>query len=339
MASSSIQAKSEESFDELTYLQSYPDVAEAVARGAFDSGWQHFQLHGRHEGRHSCKAEPPVDRQVNVYNFGTLMDERPLHYSALRFDPNNDCNLRCVYCHNHRSKETIDTESFSLFVHSRVLSVSTFQIGCIMEPTLDGRLADLVLTVAHSPAKPTHDFMLQTNGLLLHRHDAGKLREANLTRLSISMDAANPQIAKSLRSGMSIDRVIRNVSAFRKDCPNTSVEFITTVTSENIDKLEDLINLGNSLGVCRFVFRELFYYPQNDVVDHSRMPGLMLGAGAFAAMEQRLRPSYTATEMIFVSNVHLDGGSRREVEQSKFEGNHKVVPRTFVNSSLSACGL
>ncbi len=323
MAISSNRAQGQESFDEPAYLQLYPDVAEAVARGAFRSGWQHFQRHGRQEGRHFCKVEASVDRQVNVYNIRTLMNEQPLRYSALRFNSNNDCNLRCVYCHNYRSKETIDTEVLSLFLRSRVLSISTFQMGCIMEPTLDGRLADFLLIVSHSPAKPTQDFMLQTNGLLLHRHDAGKLREANLTRLSVSMDAANPQIAKSLRSGMSIDRVIRNVIAFRKDCPNTSVEFITTVTSENIDKLEDLINLGTSLGVCRFIFREMFYYPENDVVDHARMPVLMLKPGAFSAMEQRLRQSYAETEIIFASNVDLDGGMRREVKQSKFEGNHK----------------
>jgi sulfatase maturation enzyme AslB (radical SAM superfamily) len=101
----------------------------------------------------------------NVYNFRTLLQGEPLSYQALRFDPNNDCNLHCVYCHNHRSKETIDaTDDFAAFLHSKVISVATFQTGCIMEPTLDGRLADLLLMVAHSPAKPTHEFILQTNG-------------------------------------------------------------------------------------------------------------------------------------------------------------------------------
>src|SRR5262249_12372731 len=151
--------------------------------------------------------------------------EAPLRYSALRFDPNNDCNLKCVYCHNHRSKETIGTEDFSLFLSSKVLEVTNFQVGCIMEPTLDARLADLMLLVAGSAAKPRRHFLLQTNGILLHRHDTRKIREAGLTRLSVSMDAAQPQIAKSLRSGMSIDRVIRNVTTFRAACPETSVEF------------------------------------------------------------------------------------------------------------------
>ncbi len=38
-------------FDEAYYLQLYPDVAKAVARGQFDSGLRHFLLFGRREGR------------------------------------------------------------------------------------------------------------------------------------------------------------------------------------------------------------------------------------------------------------------------------------------------
>ncbi|MEI6213378.1 MAG: hypothetical protein WCP10_04665 [Desulfuromonadales bacterium] len=38
-------------FDEEYYLQLYPDVAKAVARGQFDSGRRHFLLFGRREGR------------------------------------------------------------------------------------------------------------------------------------------------------------------------------------------------------------------------------------------------------------------------------------------------
>ncbi len=34
-----------------TYLDENPDVAEAVRSGRFDSGWQHYLLHGIEEGR------------------------------------------------------------------------------------------------------------------------------------------------------------------------------------------------------------------------------------------------------------------------------------------------
>ena len=40
-----------ETFDEAWYLASYPDVAEAVARGEFASGRAHYFGYGRREGR------------------------------------------------------------------------------------------------------------------------------------------------------------------------------------------------------------------------------------------------------------------------------------------------
>lgn len=33
------------------YLARYPDVAQAVRMGKFDSGWHHYVMHGRKEGR------------------------------------------------------------------------------------------------------------------------------------------------------------------------------------------------------------------------------------------------------------------------------------------------
>jgi hypothetical protein len=40
-----------EDFDEALYLQLNPDVAKAVLAKKFDSGWHHYELHGRREGR------------------------------------------------------------------------------------------------------------------------------------------------------------------------------------------------------------------------------------------------------------------------------------------------
>ena len=38
-------------FDETAYLRLYPDIAKAVAEGREASGWQHYNRHGRKEGR------------------------------------------------------------------------------------------------------------------------------------------------------------------------------------------------------------------------------------------------------------------------------------------------
>jgi hypothetical protein len=41
-----------EDFDELSYLELNPDVADAVRQGGFSSGYVHWTQHGRWEGRH-----------------------------------------------------------------------------------------------------------------------------------------------------------------------------------------------------------------------------------------------------------------------------------------------
>jgi hypothetical protein len=44
-------------FDEAIYLERYPDVARAVAEKRVASGWQHYTLHGRREGRNGTKFD------------------------------------------------------------------------------------------------------------------------------------------------------------------------------------------------------------------------------------------------------------------------------------------
>jgi MoaA/NifB/PqqE/SkfB family radical SAM enzyme len=252
--------------------------------------------------RPSKTAEPAVtpapmpehlkDAQLNVYNFRAMSEEPPARFAALRFDPNNTCNLHCVYCHNQRSDEIIDAEDLRLFLDTKVVSVNYFQVGCIMEPTLDKRLADILLTVSQSRAKPIDTFMLQTNGILLNRHDAGKMRDAGLSLLSVSVDAAEPATQKELRNGTSLDRVVRNVRTFRSGIPEAKVHFIATITTANVKKMRGLVDLGVDLGVDLFVFREVFYYPENDVVDHTRMPALMLKPGQFEEMKQELTSTF-----------------------------------------------
>jgi MoaA/NifB/PqqE/SkfB family radical SAM enzyme len=208
------------------------------------------------------------------------------------FDPNYDCNVHCVYCHNTRSQDVIKTEDFQAFINDNVVGAKQFQIGCAMEPTLDQRLADLMLMVAESRAKPTQMFRLQTNGILLHRHDHGKMRDAGLTMLSLSVDTFDPTVFKKLRGGTSLSKVKSNLIHFREHCPNVTLVFVTTVTSLNIRSIDTLIRTGLELGVKRFNLRQMFYYPNSNIVDHSQMPTLIVTDEDFAEMSDRVRVIY-----------------------------------------------
>jgi len=74
-------------------------------------------------------SETIDDCQLNVYNFRALQSGPRSRFGALRFDPNNTCNLHCVYCHNHRSDEIIETDDLSAFLYTKVIDVVTFQVG------------------------------------------------------------------------------------------------------------------------------------------------------------------------------------------------------------------
>ncbi len=271
------------------------------------------------------------DSQLNVYNFLTLRAERPKRFAYIRFDPNNNCNVRCAYCHNHRSSAIITTEDFRAFVNHNVLSVENFQMGCIMEPTLDQRLGDLLLLVAKSRARPRHNFVLQTNGILLDRHDPRKIREAGLTHLSLSIDSVDPMINKALRGGTSIAKLEQNITNFTKNCPDVEVAFITTVTQLNISAMEPLVRFGMDFGVGHFTFREVFYLPKNDMVDHSRMPALLLRPGDFTHMAQGLRATFGDSVSFLFSGV--ESQKQSFVKHLGVVGNRfwKVISNRFWN--------
>ncbi len=256
------------------------------------------------------------DFQLNVYNFNAALNGPAARYATIRFDPNNTCNLHCVYCHNHRSDQTIDEGLFRRFLAEKVLDVSYFQVGCIMEPTLDRRLTDFLLAISQSPARPTDILMLQTNGLLLHTHDATKIAAAGVTNLSVSLDVADPLMQKELRSGMSLAKVVRNIENFRKAAPTVAVEIISVVTTSNIDRTPGLVDLAINLGAHRVIFRELLYYPDSDVVDHARMRELLLKPGDFKRMAASLKSLFpNRIEMVFAENDALDVSARAIVRE------------------------
>lgn len=251
------------------------------------------------------------DAQINLFNLDKMRRRAPARYFYIRLDTNLDCNLHCVYCHNPRSRAVLDPSLVKDFLDKRVISVENFQFGCAMEPTLDPRLIDFMVMVANSPAKPKNIFQLQTNGILLHRHDFQAMKAAGLTSLSVSLDSVEPETQKLLRSGTSLRKVLSNVGSFLKHCPGVEVQFITTVTSANIGKLCDIVRSGTDLGVTNFAFREVFYDPLNNIVDHSRMPELMLKSGKFTAACSGLKEEFPDTRIEFFDTDSLFAAEAR----------------------------
>ncbi len=157
-----------------------------------------------------------------------------------------------------------------------------------MEPTIDDRLADLMDLASNSNARPNLRFSLQTNGLMLHRHDLDRFKRAGLNLLSVSMDSTKPQTHQRLRGGSSVEKIIRNLHAFKSACPEVSIQILAVITNLNICDAESLAEFAVELGAKRMVFREMVYLPESQNIDHDEVQQLIVPPGEFIAMRKRV---------------------------------------------------
>jgi len=229
---------------------------------------------------------------LNVNNFDVWRKRPRQAFDVIRFDSNLDCNIHCAYCDIPRSDAQINLDDFREFLAEKVEALGHFQLGCQMEPTLDPRLTSFLGAVGESQVKPHGMFRLQTNGILLHRHDPEAMRIAGLTLLTVSMDSADPELVKKLRGGTSSRKVYRNVAAFHRHCPEVKIAFVATITRMNIDSIDDLVASGLEIGVSIFNLRQVMHRPASPLADHALMKTLVVTVEEFLAMAGRVRAKY-----------------------------------------------
>jgi hypothetical protein len=81
------------------------------------------------------EGEDPLDAQLNVYNVAAMLARPRARYEFLRIDPNNTCNVQCVYCHNHRSAVIVPTEEILAFLAERVITPGCRSCSCARAST------------------------------------------------------------------------------------------------------------------------------------------------------------------------------------------------------------
>lgn len=130
---------------------------------------------------------------------------RPLR--DLRLSVIEACNFRCPYCmpadriaddHGLDAGSRMSFEEIETLVRGfACVGVSKLRLTG-GEPLLRKGLPELVRRLAAIPG--IHDLALTTNGSLLARH-AQALRDAGLTRLTVSLDALDPVLFRQLSGG------------------------------------------------------------------------------------------------------------------------------------------
>lgn len=168
------------------------------------------------------------------------------------------CNYRCKMCNfpakeeefkKKGMKELSTLEMKGLLENFRDLGTNGigFTGG---EPLLRKDIFEL-LAYAKELRMITH---LNTNGFFLNEENAGKIMEAKVDSINISLDGAQAKTHDSIRGcNGAFDRVISavkvlNVMRRREKIP-IRVKVVTVLDESNIDEVEDIIKLAADLGI------------------------------------------------------------------------------------------
>ncbi len=180
---------------------------------------------------------------------------RPL--GNLRLSVTDRCNLRCQYCMPERDyvwlprKDILDFEEVSLLVDVFAdLGVDRVRLTG-GEPLVRRDLPELVRMIAGKPA--IRDLAMTTNGVLL-AENARALRDAGLSRVTVSLDTLNAERFRALTRFDDLPRVLKGIEeASSMGFDSVKIDSVV-IRGVNEDELVPLLEHGRLVGAeVRFI--------------------------------------------------------------------------------------
>jgi cyclic pyranopterin phosphate synthase len=180
---------------------------------------------------------------------------RPLR--SLRVSVTDRCNLRCHYCMPETDYVWLPREDLLSFEETaRAVGVFT-GLGVEKvrltggEPLLRRDLPDLVRLLSRNSR--LSELALTTNGLLLEAQ-AKALKDAGLSRITVSLDTLKPERFREISRRDGLEDVLSGIEAARAaGLPELKLDSVI-VRGMNDDELFDLLDFGKTIGAeVRFI--------------------------------------------------------------------------------------
>ncbi|WP_438433605.1 radical SAM/SPASM domain-containing protein [Gorillibacterium sp. sgz500922] len=169
----------------------------------------------------------------------------------IAFDITNKCNLRCLHCYNNSGenavsrKELTDEQVMAFIDDAAEMRLFNFCF-CGGETLLRKNL--VYRAAERLKAKGVNTVSLVTNGLLLDRDTASRLKESGIDRLQLSIDGARAASHDRLRNKQgAYEKVIEALHLLKELGMYCSVAF--TPTSFNIEEFTDVYRMLKEVGV------------------------------------------------------------------------------------------
>jgi len=168
------------------------------------------------------------------------------------------CNQRCLFCYQYPpGKDELSTKEVKNIIDQLSACGALFISFTGGEPLL----REDFWQIAGYARDRNFALQLQTNGTLIDKSAAKKLKRLNFYAVNISLLGASAK-THDLLAGLkgSFKSVLKAIEYLKKE--NVRVELRTTITRENFNERKDIENLADDLGVK--VYFSSIIYPRAD---------------------------------------------------------------------------
>ena len=188
---------------------------------------------------------------------------------CLYLETTNRCNLLCTTC--PRTYEQLEPEadmSWDLFtsIVSQFDSIKRVVLHGVGEPML---VKDLPERIAYLKKRNIY-LLFNTYGTLLTQANGERLLSTGLDELRVSLDAAESSVFQMVRGKDMFDRIVTNLTAFRKrqrelgaELPRVSLWL--TGLRETIGQLEAFVRLAHQMDVPEVYLQRLVFFDDNPI--------------------------------------------------------------------------
>ena len=166
------------------------------------------------------------------------------------------CNLKCIHCYINAiqglSRDELTTEEALRVVDDAHELRTPLLIISGGEPLIREDITEIMRRASDYGIKVS----LSTNGTLITRDWAAKLKELNVQYVGISIDSPIPEVHDKIRGVLGAwDLAIRGIKNVME--VGIPVGIRTTVTKLNIDHAPEVVELAHKLGISRVAFYHL----------------------------------------------------------------------------------